>query len=116
MSDPCRYVGVEGEQCDKLHQVLEAAQAHKPKRKPSSYNLYVKACLKAKGGVKSFGEAGPKMKQCAQEYKSDKDKGHFRYEVEMPVEPGAPGPVLWKGRDLQKEFASLYGRVSGKRK
>lgn len=76
----------------------------------------MKACLKAKGGVKSFGEAGPKMRQCAQEYKQDKAKGQLRYEVETPVAPGVAAPALWKGRDLQKEFAALYGRVSGNRK
>jgi len=118
LSDPCKFVGVEGEQCNRLHQVLESnpCRKGKTKRAPSTYNLYIKACLGAKGGVKKFGEAGPKMRECATEYNADKAKGKFRYHVEIPASGGSQSPALWKGRDLQAEFAQLYGRVSGKRK
>lgn len=86
------------------------------KRVPSAYNLYIKACLKAKGGVKKFGEAGPKMRVCAGEYKEDKAKGKARYEVEVPQSPIGAQSTLYKGRDMQKEWRDLYGRISGKRK
>lgn len=117
MSDPCKRVGVEGEQCEKLRQVLaEASRPQRVKRAPSSYNLYVKACIKAKGGVKTFGEAAPLMRQCATEYKQDKAAGKPRYPVEMPATASAPERPLWKGRDLQAEWAALYHRVQGERK
>ena len=114
MSDPCGYVGVRGEQCSRLMQLLSPKP--RPKRAPSQYNLYAKACIKAKGGIRKFGEAGGLMKQCAKEYKEDKTRGRFRYEIEMPPEVAQTSPTLWKGRDLQKEWKDLYGRVSGKRK
>lgn len=118
MTDPCKYVGVEGTQCDKLHQVLDSNPCTRKsgKRAPSAYNLYIKACLKAKGGVKKFGEAGPKMRQCATEYKEDKAKGKARYEVEAPQAVVGSQSTLWKGRDLQREWTDLYGKVSGRRK
>jgi len=88
----------------------------RPKRAPSQYNLYAKACIKAKGGIRKFGEAGGLMKQCAKEYREDKARGRFRYEVEVPLEVAQASPTLWKGRDLQKEWRDLYGKVSGRRK
>ncbi len=114
MSDPCQFVGVEGEKCDKLHQLLKdnpCRPAVKPKRAPSAYNLYVKECLKSKGGVKTFGEAGPKMRQCATEYKEDKTKGQFRYKFEMPTPQSTGSSPLWKGRDIQAEWDNLYRKI-----
>ena len=116
MSDPCRFVGVEGDQCTRLNQLLQSNPCihGKGKRAPSAYNMYIKACLKAKGGVKKFGEAGPKMRECATEYKEDKGKGKTRYVVEVPPTVGGQeGAVLWKGRDMLKEWNDLYGKVSG---
>lgn len=118
MSDPCDFVGVEGEKCDRLKQLL-ARPSPKKKRAPSFYNLFAKECIKAKGGIKKFGEAAPLMRQCAAEYREDKAKGKFRYEVQMPANPSYQGYVkgneaqLWKGRDLQKEWQTLYRKVSG---
>lgn len=121
LSDPCKYVGVEGEKCDKLHRLLESNPCPIPgrakKRAPSTYNLYVKECIKAKGGIRKFGEAAPIMRECAGEYKEDKRKGAFRYKFEVPaVQTGGEQPVLWKGRDMQKEWSDLYGKISGARK
>ena len=118
LSDPCKFVGVEGEQCQKLHQVLDSNPCMRKggKRAPSAYNLYIKACLKAKGGVKKFGEAGPKMRVCAGEYKEDKAKGKARYDVEVPHTAVGSQPTLWKGRDLRKEWAEMYAKISGRRK
>lgn len=118
LSDPCKYVGVEGEQCNRLHEVLDANPSPRRagKRAPSFYNLFVKACFEAKGGVKKFGEAGPKMRECATEYKEDKAKGKFRYHVEAPATPSGSSSQLWKGRDLQAEWRDLYRKVSGKGK
>jgi hypothetical protein len=113
LTDPCAYVGVEGVKCEKLYELL-ASKPTRQKRAPSQYNLYVKECIKAKGGVKRFGEAGGLMKKCAAEYKEDKSKGKLRYKVEMPSQPD--NPELWKGRDLRKEYADLYARISGRRK
>jgi len=113
MSDPCKFVGVVGEQCDRLHQVLASPRA-RGKRAPSFYNLYVKACLASKGGIKKFGEAAPKMRECSAEYKEDKRKGQFRYKVEVPPSVSGSSPQLWKGRDLQAEWHDLYRKVSGK--
>lgn len=86
----------------------------KPKRRPTFYNLYVKACIIAKGGIKKFGEAGKIMSKCAAEYREDKAKGKFRYEVEMPPSEPSEGAVLWKGRDLQAEWLALYKRLTGR--
>jgi hypothetical protein len=116
MSDPCQFVGVEGEKCDRLQELLSRRPAPRAKRAPSQYNLYVKECIKTKGGIRKFGEAAPIMRQCASEYKEDKSKGKFRYAFEMPASRSGESPVLWKGRDLQAEWRDLYGRVSGKRK
>jgi hypothetical protein len=120
MSDPCKFVGVEGEQCNKLHQVLQSNPCigrGKTKRQPSVYNKYVGACIKAKGGIRKFGEAGPIIRQCAAEYKEDKPKGKFRYEFEMPQSsPSGQPSTLWHGRDLQAEWSNLYGKISGRRK
>lgn len=44
------------------------------KRAPSEYNIFVKSCIARNGGVKSFSEAGQKMKQCAGEWRSRKGK------------------------------------------
>jgi len=120
MSDPCRFVGVEGEKCERLHEVLQSNPCIKKvgtKRQPSIYNLYVGACIKAKGGIRKFGEAGPIVRQCAVEYKEDKSKGKFRYQFEQPQRTSSgEAPTLWKGRDLQAEWNNLYARVSGKKK
>lgn len=117
MSDPCIFVGVEGEKCDKLHQLLKdnpCRPTARPKRAPSTYNLYVKECIKNKGGIKKFGEAAPIMRQCASEYREDKAKGQFRYKFEVPVPQSTGNPQLWKGRNLQAEYRDLYRRVSGR--
>jgi len=118
MSDPCKFVGIEGEKCDRLHELLSRKTSRTTrKRAPSVYNLYVKECIKTKGGIKKFGEAAPIMRQCAGEYKEDKKKGAFRYKFEAPaVQTGGEQPVLWKGRDMQKEWRDLYGKISGVRK
>jgi hypothetical protein len=115
LSDPCKYVGVSGEQCEKVHDLLSQCGVRR-KRLPSQYNMYVKACLQAKGGVKKFGQAGQLMRQCATEYKEDKSKGKFRYEFEMPVSPQQPQKTLWKGRDIQAEWNELYKSISGRKK
>lgn len=49
---------------------------NKEKRAPSAYNLYIKSCL-AKHDLKGkpFGTAGKFMKECSQEWKSQKAKG-----------------------------------------
>jgi len=114
--DPCEYVGVTGAQCDRLNRLLEASQPKtRKKRAPSFYNMYTKACLVAKGGVKKFGQAGPLMKECAGEYREDKKTGKWRYEVEAPPQASNPNPSLYKGRDMQKEWKDLFGKVSGRR-
>ena len=78
MSDPCKFVGIEGEKCDRLHELLSRKTSRTTrKRAPSVYNLYIKECIKTKGGIKKFGEAAPIMRQCAGEYKEDKKKGAF---------------------------------------
>ena len=41
------------------------------KRAPSAYNLFVGECFK-RHGVKSFGQAGGVMKQCAAEWRARK--------------------------------------------
>jgi len=115
MSDPCEFVGVEGEKCDRLHQLIDRP-APRTKRAPSAYNLYVKECIKEKGGIRKFGEAAPLMRQCAVEYKEDKAKGKYRYTFEMPKPQVGDSSTLWKGRDMQAEWRDLYGRISGKRK
>ena len=50
-------------------------KAKREKRAPSEYNLYIKQCLSKhdlKG--KPFGTAGKFMKECAAEYKAQKNK------------------------------------------
>ena len=84
--DPCEYVGVTGIQCQRLNQIIEGSQPPKKRKKnkkraPSFYNLYIKACFAEKGGVKKFSQAGPLMTKCAKEYRADKKKGDYRYEV-----------------------------------
>jgi hypothetical protein len=117
MSDPCKFVGVEGEKCDRLHQLLKdnpCRATSKTKRAPSAYNLYVKECIKNKGGIRKFGEAAPIMRQCATEYKEDKSKGQFRYKFDMPTaQSSGSSAQLYKGRDLQAEWRDLHRRVSG---
>lgn len=121
VSDPCEYVGVTGEQCDRVKQLLSTKQ--KRKRAPSVYNMYASACIKAKGGIKKFGEGGPIMKQCAAEYREDKKKGGFRYKVETPPDSGKSfqgytkggQAQLWKGRDMAKEWHDLYRKIGGGR-
>lgn len=126
MSNPCEVVGVAGEQCEKLKQLLkENPCPSRAKRAPSFYNLFSRECIKAKGGIKKFGEAGPIMRQCATEYREDKAKGSYRYKVSMP-NGGNPDSYqgytkgneaqLWKGRDLQAEWQALYRKVSGRGK
>jgi len=46
------------------------------KRKPSIYNKFIKACIPAKKGA-----IPQRMKDCAKEYKEDKNKGKWRYEI-----------------------------------
>lgn len=119
LANPCEYVGVEGEQCTRLHELLKdnpCRSTGKAKRAPSTYNLYVKACIKQKGGIRKFGEAAPIMRQCASEYKEDKSKGKLRYAIEMPPSQSGGSSTLWKGRDLQAEWSDMYGKLSGKRK
>ena len=116
MSNPCKTVGVTGQECDTLKQLLAqlCPGKTKKKRKPSFYNMYVKSCIASKGGVKKFSQAGPLMKQCALEYKEDKKTSKFRYKVETPPEQTAQAnPQLWKGRDLQKEWNALYKKLAG---
>lgn len=119
LANPCEYVGVQGEQCSRLTQLLKdscGSRQGKAKRAPSAYNLYVKECIKSKGGIRKFGEAAPIMRQCASEYKDDKAKGKFRYTFEMPASQSGGSSTLWKGRDLQAEWSDMYGRLSGKKK
>lgn len=53
------------------------------------------------------------MKQCAAEYKEDKKTSKFRYKVEKPPERTQDNPELWKGRDLRKEWNTLYKSLTG---
>jgi len=43
----------------------------KAKRESSEYNLFMGKCMK-EGNIKSFAEAGPRMKQCALEWRKKK--------------------------------------------
>lgn len=115
LRDPCKFVGVEGDQCQRLHQLLEAPPKTRKKRAPSIWNLYSKACITAKGGVQKFGQMGPLMKECGGEYREDKKAGKWRYVFEVPQQASNPNPTLYKGRDLQAEWKDMYERISGRR-
>ena len=59
------------------------------KRKPSAYNLFVSDCMSAKD-VKSFAEAGGKMKECAVDWKKGGDKLKKEYEAKLAkIQSGA---------------------------
>ena len=59
------------------------------KRKPSAYNLFVSDCMSAKD-VKSFAEAGGKMKECAVDWKTGGDKLKKEYEAKLAkIQSGA---------------------------
>jgi len=67
------------------------------------------------GGVKKAGGLGPAMKQCALEYREDKEKGKYRYKVVVPPKEVDPdNPEIWKGRDLRAEWTEMYKRLSGR--
>lgn len=74
-------MGATDEELASVTCVGETPRRHK-KRAPSPYNKYIKQCFLAKGGVKSFGEAAPLMKECAREYREDKKRGEFRYKID----------------------------------